>query len=914
MTTQRLPVPGGDDGDWGDILNAFLEIEHNSDGSLKIRTDGTVAPLTAGKVPVTNLGTGTASSATYLRGDGTWSTPAGGVTLDSTGSDIQPLGSQAAGSSGQAAKADHVHAMPRLDQVANPTASVVLNSQKITGLANGAASTDAAAFGQIPTAGTGGSNYAAGNDSRITGALQTTTAASTYAPLASPTFTGKVATPAIQVTTGAGTANQVLTSDASGNATWQAAVTGVSAGSTNTWTAAQTFNAGKLLDKGEMVYDVKAYGAKGDGTTVDTTAVQAAITACISGGGGTVFLPAGTYVVSNISLGSNVTLAGAGMGASVLLHDPNPSVSPANTSGSGFTYDIPTLRINVTSSTQVNNVVMRDFTVDGNKTALHTLDSTYRQYGIYVGGATGQPYPYDIHATRVEVRNCKSYAFDIIRVNRATFSQCVAHDNGVDATANNESSGFEILGDDIKLLGCNSYNNQLGYSCGESGVVHYRVNLISCTAQGNANEGVSFHDAMQDSVIIGGAFRDNLSHGIALYGAVTQIAVQGASVTGNTGNGIRIDNATYCTVDGNTVDQNSLATSSFAEIRVVSPSANNVISNNVINTNSIPDPAIFESASTGPNIVTGNMVKGSGTSTASGSGSKWFLNLPNTTLGVVGTATGTVAAGDDSRITGAIQASTATTKGDLLAATGSAVVTRLGVGSDGQVLAADSTQASGIKWVAATTPSLDSTATDITVLGTQAAGATGKAADAGHVHSREQLGWVPQDMGMKAWNYDPMLATNGTLLATAGVVWLARIWIPSCTVTNILTSNGSSATGLSSCFAGLYNVSGTLLSSTADLSAVWNTSGAKTLALSTNGGAQAVTAGWFYIGLLANTSSTLPTFNRMNSSSGSTYFQSGATPSSSTLRFSTDSHTTQSALPALGTLTANANGFWVGVS
>jgi hypothetical protein len=80
-----------------------------------------------------------------------WSTPAAGVTLDTTSSDISPLGTQAAGSIGKAADAGHVHAMPTLNQINAPTASVSLNSQKITGLANGSASTDAAAFGQIPT-------------------------------------------------------------------------------------------------------------------------------------------------------------------------------------------------------------------------------------------------------------------------------------------------------------------------------------------------------------------------------------------------------------------------------------------------------------------------------------------------------------------------------------------------------------------------------------------------------------------------------------------------------------------------------------------------------------------------------------------------------------------------------------------
>ncbi len=67
----------------------------------------------------------------------------------------------------------------------------------------------------------------------------------------------------------------------------------------------------------------------------------------------------------------------------------------------------------------------------------------------------------------------------------------------------------------------------------------------------------------------------------------------------------------------------------------------------------------------------------------------------------VGTGAGTVAAGDDSRITGAQQRSTLTVKGDLYAATGSGAVTREPVGSDGQVLTAASGQSTGLAW---TTP------------------------------------------------------------------------------------------------------------------------------------------------------------------------------------------------------------------
>jgi hypothetical protein len=61
--------------------------------------------------------------------DGGWIGPA--VPTDQNASDIQPLGTQAAGSSGVLADAEHVHAMPRLDQVGTPSAAVGLGSQKI---------------------------------------------------------------------------------------------------------------------------------------------------------------------------------------------------------------------------------------------------------------------------------------------------------------------------------------------------------------------------------------------------------------------------------------------------------------------------------------------------------------------------------------------------------------------------------------------------------------------------------------------------------------------------------------------------------------------------------------------------------------------------------------------------------------
>lgn len=44
-----------------------------------------------------------------------------------------------------------------------------------------------------------------------------------------------------------------------------------------------------------QVYNVRDYGAKGDGKTLDSPAINAAINAAADAGGGQVLLPAGTY-------------------------------------------------------------------------------------------------------------------------------------------------------------------------------------------------------------------------------------------------------------------------------------------------------------------------------------------------------------------------------------------------------------------------------------------------------------------------------------------------------------------------------------------------------------------------------------------------------------------------------------------
>jgi polygalacturonase len=68
-------------------------------------------------------------------------------------------------------------------------------------------------------------------------------------------------------------------------------------------------------------HDIRRFGAKGDGATKDTAAIQAAIEAASKEGGGTVEIPAGRYLSGTIHLRSNITLHLAN--GAVLLGSPD---------------------------------------------------------------------------------------------------------------------------------------------------------------------------------------------------------------------------------------------------------------------------------------------------------------------------------------------------------------------------------------------------------------------------------------------------------------------------------------------------------------------------------------------------------------------------------------------------------------
>ena len=84
------------------------------------------------------------------------------------------------------------------------------------------------------------------------------------------------------------------------------------------------------------LFDIRTYGALGDGKALDTNAINAAIEAAAAAGGGTIYFPAGTWLTFSIRLKSNVELYLA-QGCILLAAD---SPLPGQTTGyNGGTYD-----------------------------------------------------------------------------------------------------------------------------------------------------------------------------------------------------------------------------------------------------------------------------------------------------------------------------------------------------------------------------------------------------------------------------------------------------------------------------------------------------------------------------------------------------------------------------------------------
>jgi hypothetical protein len=175
-----------------------------------------------------------------------------------------------------------------------------------------------------------------------------------------------------------------------------------------------------------------------------------------------------------------------------------------------------------------------------------------------------------------------------------------------------------------------------------------------------------------------------------------------------------------------------------------------------------------------------------------GADSETWGEILNEYLGVAHNADGTLQSSAVSGA-GAIPSSTVAAKGDLLVATGNATVSRLGAGADGQLLTADSAQATGLAW---NKP-----------LGDSAYPAAG--------------------YGLVAMTENPG-ACNGLGSIGTGYVWLTRIWVSPFTrfskIALVVATGDTYTPSAVPNQLGWYTDDGVLQDVTPDDSTLWSTS------------------------------------------------------------------------------------------
>ncbi len=158
--------------------------------------------------------------------------------------------------------------------------------------------------------------------------------------------------------------------------------------------------------------NVRTYGAKADGVTKDTHAIQAAIDDCEQKGGGTVLLTAGTYLSAPIVLKSNIALH-LNKGAT-LLGSPDHADYPAITE-----FRAPGNQALVSATNATNLSITGEGIIDGNGDSWWLEARAVKDHGV-MGSDHTRP-------RLVVFNHCKHILMDSVAIQNSPMWQIVPY-------------------------------------------------------------------------------------------------------------------------------------------------------------------------------------------------------------------------------------------------------------------------------------------------------------------------------------------------------------------------------------------------------------------------------------------------------------------------------------------------------
>lgn len=203
----------------------------------------------------------------------------------------------------------------------------------------------------------------------------------------------------------------------------------------------------------ETPYNVRAYGAVGDGVANDAPAIQAAIDAAHAAGGGTVSFPAGVYlsgvtngVTPTIYLWSNITLRGVG-GASIVRRATGGNAAPLFWNVGRMVGEGPSTGPYAATGLGDSRITIVNLVIDGNKGSSTTWVGNTNQEGIWLTSVTDSMilncWFINNRTNGLALEYCKSVAVQgccftgnlkngiyFPGSDKITIASCLAHDNG----------------------------------------------------------------------------------------------------------------------------------------------------------------------------------------------------------------------------------------------------------------------------------------------------------------------------------------------------------------------------------------------------------------------------------------------------------------------------------------------------
>jgi hypothetical protein len=330
-----------------------------------------------------------------------------------------------------------------------------------------------------------------------------------------------------------------------------------------------------VADKLGDFVNVKDKGAKCDGMTNDTAAIQSAVDA-----GGTVQLPSGVCLVSSITLPSNVTLVGQG-NFSELKRIPGASVGAVVLANGASKVTVANLTVN--GNSQRTTGVHSNLHVTGSSDVLidnvRAVNSLL--HGISVTRSTD-----NANQTISTIRNSRVLVAARYGIEAEDTPRIVIENNRITRTG---SDGILVYGRTTGIVKNAVINGNSVVDAGGSGIAIPFV-----------NGGTALTPGVEEVTLIGNTVETSALNGYLIQGRF-------ATVTGNTAsrNGVTMNhqgfviNVMGVTATGNTASRNAGVGIDFGDCKRVIASSNLVEENGIIG---------IEINSTEDFVVTGNVL------------------------------------------------------------------------------------------------------------------------------------------------------------------------------------------------------------------------------------------------------------------------------------------------------------------